>query len=180
MATGMKGSYVLVLSLPEDSRLTIGRLGYFDFPAGQYLYFGSALNGLEGRISRHLRREKKLHWHIDYLRQVADIEQVWWQPGLQRRECSWNRAALAIDTEVIARGFGSSDCRCDSHLLRVKESSGLERIQGMVLGNDPQATHGVCQGVTWSNYENSPSLGSVFRINRHSGESRISLEPGKL
>jgi len=25
------------------------------------------MNGLENRINRHLRKEKKMHWHIDYL-----------------------------------------------------------------------------------------------------------------
>ena len=52
----MKGSYVLVLKLEEDKRLTIGRLGTFEFPAGLYLYCGSALNGLEARVRRHLRQ----------------------------------------------------------------------------------------------------------------------------
>ena len=69
----MKGSYALVIRLNRTEQLTVGRLGEFDFPAGCYLYFGSALNGLESRVSRHLRRDKKLHWHVDYLTVVAVV-----------------------------------------------------------------------------------------------------------
>ena len=36
------GTYVLLLQLPTDEELTIGKLGTFDFPAGWYTYVGSA------------------------------------------------------------------------------------------------------------------------------------------
>lgn len=143
MAAGIKGSYALVLFLAEDCRLTIGRLGSFEFPAGLYLYLGSALNGLEGRVRRHLQREKKLHWHIDYLASVAEIEQVWWQTGRQRKECGWAQGAVEEGGEIIARGFGSSDCRCETHLLRLREREPLERIQELVLPGEPSESQGV-------------------------------------
>lgn len=143
MAVGIKGSYTLVLVLAEDCRLTIGRLGSFEFPTGLYLYFGSALNGLEGRIRRHLQRDKKLHWHVDYLASVADMEQVWWQTGRERKECGWAQRAVREGGEVIARGFGSSDCRCETHLLRVKGRELFERIQALVLAEEPSETQGV-------------------------------------
>ncbi|MCH7786781.1 MAG: GIY-YIG nuclease family protein [Chloroflexi bacterium] len=115
-----KGSYVLALSLAEGRRLSVGKLGTFDFPAGCYLYFGSALNGLEARISRHLRRDKKLHWHIDFLTQAALILQVWWKADLRRLECSWAKAAIEQEAVTIpAAGFGSSDCRCKTHLVHL-------------------------------------------------------------
>jgi len=41
-------------------------LGEFDFPAGIRLH-GSAKRNFEARIARHLRQEKTLRWHIDYL-----------------------------------------------------------------------------------------------------------------
>ena len=115
-----KGSYILVLDLAEDATLKIGRLGTFEFPAGLYLYCGSALNGLEARIRRHLRRDKKRHWHIDYLAEVAPVVQVWWVEDRERWECRWAQAIAGQGGEVMARGFGSSDCRCPTHLLRVQ------------------------------------------------------------
>ena len=115
----VKGSYTLVIRLERETGLDVGRLGRFDFPAGHYLYFGNALNGLRGRIRRHLRRDegKKLHWHVDYLTAVAEVRRVWWVADGARWECAWAQLALAGGTAVIAPGFGASDCPCSTHLV---------------------------------------------------------------
>ncbi|HQR50429.1 MAG TPA: hypothetical protein PKW44_02185 [Methylophilaceae bacterium] len=47
-------SYQLAIMLDQPARLTVGRLGVFDFPAGRYVYTGSARRSLEARIARHL------------------------------------------------------------------------------------------------------------------------------
>ncbi|MCH7744999.1 MAG: GIY-YIG nuclease family protein [Chloroflexi bacterium] len=131
-----KGSYVLVLSLTESKRLSVGKLGTFDFPAGYYLYFGSALNGLQARISRHLRREKKLHWHIDFLTSVAPVAQVWWKADLRRLECSWAKAAIEQEgVTVPVAGFGSSDCRCKAHLVHVESWSHVMALRATLTAN---------------------------------------------
>ncbi len=125
----MKGSYVLVLHLGQNRRLEVGKLGSFEFPSGYYLYFGSALNGLEGRIRRHLRREKKLHWHIDFLAAVAPVVQVWWMAGEERCECCWARVARDHpEAGAPAHGFGSSDCRCPTHLVRLPSLPAVEAL----------------------------------------------------
>ncbi len=54
----------------------VGRLGKREFDAGLYVYTGSALNSLPGRVGRHLRKLKKKHWHIDYLIADASVEIV--------------------------------------------------------------------------------------------------------
>lgn len=113
----MKGSYILLLDLAEDSRLTVGRLGTFEFPAGLYFYCGSALNGLEARIRRHLRREKERHWHIDHLTAVAQVVEVWWVLDEARWECRLAEVIGSKGGKMVAKGFGSSDCRCSTHLL---------------------------------------------------------------
>ena len=66
----LTGSYILLLYLPLNITLTVGRLGTFDFPAGWYAYVGSAFGagGLVGRIKHHLQPLENPHWHIDYLR----------------------------------------------------------------------------------------------------------------
>ena len=140
---GMKGSYILVLNLAEDTRLTVGRLGTLEFPAGLYLYCGSALNGLEARIRRHLSRDKKLHWHIDYLSAVTPVVEVWWVVSEERWECRWAQAITGQGGEVVARGFGSSDCRCATHLLRVADGDGLETIRNGLLDKLADAEQGV-------------------------------------
>ena len=115
----MKGSYALVLQLSDQCEITVGKLGTFPFAAGYYVYFGSALNSLEGRLQRHLRPDKKLHWHIDYLFRAASIVQVWWTQNENRQECVWTQLALRhMDVMAPILGFGSSDCRhCPSHLV---------------------------------------------------------------
>jgi Uri superfamily endonuclease len=86
---------------------------------GYYIYTGSALNGLESRLDRHLSSPSsgKRHWHIDYLSAWAEDKScaVVLTPG--RLECELNRAVAAIPgARLVAPGFGSSDCRCPSHL----------------------------------------------------------------
>ncbi len=113
-----KGAYQLHLKLDKSVRIKVGKLGTFLFPAGRYVYTGSALNGLENRLARHFRKRKKLHWHIDYFLQHARIERVCVVKTDQRIECELNRQVLDLsNAQVIVKGFGSSDCSCPSHLV---------------------------------------------------------------
>ena len=52
------GAYVLAVRLDSRRELPVGRLGRFNFPAGWYLYVGSAMGtgGLPARLRRHRRR----------------------------------------------------------------------------------------------------------------------------
>ena len=119
------GVYVLHLELPQPLHLRVGRLGEYYFQKGIYLYIGSALGpgGLRARISRHLDRDKSLHWHIDWLRHVAKVRGVFYTVTNDRLECSWSQALIKLPAAcVTAPGFGSSDCRrkpvpCESHLV---------------------------------------------------------------
>ncbi len=135
------GIYQLHLRLPHATTIEVGRLGTFRFPAGWYVYTGSAMSGLEARVQRHARREKKLHWHIDYLLQHAVIRRVVTVPVRSqalhseecrdsatslrcvadyklRLECAWNERTLTQKgARVVVARFGSSDCCCASHLV---------------------------------------------------------------
>lgn len=112
------GVYQLWIELCEPAQLTVGKLGTFDFPAGVYVYTGSALGGLEQRLARHRRRRKKMHWHIDYLLRRARILRTMSRATRERLECSWNAETLRLEgARVIAPHFGSSDCDCATHLV---------------------------------------------------------------
>jgi Uri superfamily endonuclease len=107
-------SYQLQIRLTAPVRLAIGKLGTFDFPAGRYVYTGSARRNLEARIARHLRQEKRLRWHIDYLlasprASVVAVERS------DRPECRWNQQGHG---HILIPKFGASDCHqgCGSHL----------------------------------------------------------------
>lgn len=111
------GAYMLILELAQPRRVRVGRLGTFAFAPGQYAYVGSAMNGLEARLRRHLRAEKRKRWHIDYLLDVAAVTMVLAVPGGRDLECELNRRlARHTDSRQPVPKFGASDCRCRSHL----------------------------------------------------------------
>lgn len=116
------GTYALHLRLSGGQLIKIGRLGMFSFPAGDYIYLGSAFGsgGIRARLGRHLYGGSKLHWHIDYLRSAAQIKGFWYSTASHNLECQISRdLALLPGAFIPAPGFGASDCRtgCKSHLI---------------------------------------------------------------
>ncbi len=107
-------TYQLHIAVSRPRILSIGRLGSFRFPAGHYLYTGSARRNLIARVRRHLSQDKNLRWHIDYLL-TAHAVKVMDVTLLSDSECSLNQRVAG---EIIVPGFGASDCRahCGSHL----------------------------------------------------------------
>ncbi|KAA0006558.1 MAG: GIY-YIG nuclease family protein [Thermoplasmata archaeon] len=120
----MKGSYILIAEIDKPKRIKIGKLGEIYFKKGYYAYVGSALNSLEKRIGRHIRKEKKIRWHIDYLLQHASIKKIFYKEGDEREECM---IASKFDLNYIPK-FGSSDCNCKSHLFYSKNMVSIEKI----------------------------------------------------
>ncbi len=114
----MKGSYVLIIELPNDAVISVGKLGKLSFTKGYYIYIGSALNNLEKRVKRHLSRRKKFHWHIDYFLKFATVRRVLFKESREREECKLARELAKKFTCI--KGFGSSDCNCESHLFHSK------------------------------------------------------------
>ena len=124
------GIYTMLLFLSKQITVDIGKLGKQKFPMGYYTYTGSALgkgaSSLKHRIARHLRKEKRRFWHIDYL--LADenvsIEAIIVTETNEKMECQTNQHIKTIvGAKVPVKGFGASDCRknCESHLLYFPE-----------------------------------------------------------
>jgi len=130
-AQPVKGSYVLVIELPEEQALSVGSLEVLHFPHGYYAYVGSALGGVKSRLNRHLQRDKKPRWHIDYLLQRASINNIIICESTDRVECTIARS-LSHKFDSIP-GFGSSDCKCPSHLFFDMKEMGQEIMT--VLGS---------------------------------------------
>jgi len=120
----MKGGiYNLIIRLSKKKRTRVGRLGTFIFPKGFYVYTGSAQNGLEKRINRHLSSQKKFHWHIDYLLSHAKIVKAIKHAGDKKAECELNRLiSRSNGANIIVDNFGSSDCNCTTHLYYFKNT----------------------------------------------------------
>jgi sugar fermentation stimulation protein A len=120
-----RGSYILLIEIPREVTIEVGALGFLKFPQGYYAYCGSAMGGLRARINRHLGKEKKVRWHVDYLLlEEGRVKNVIYAPTHERLECQ-----LAQKLENIFHSvpeFGSSDCRCSSHLFYSLELSALQ------------------------------------------------------
>ena len=111
----MKGSYILLIQLSEEQTITPGRLKATYFPRGDYAYVGSAMGGFKSRLNRHLKSDKKPHWLIDYLLEKASISSIILCETNNRVECT---IAQALNGQFDSiPGFGSSDCKCRSHLF---------------------------------------------------------------
>lgn len=114
------GSYILIIYISKNSIIKIASLGKIKFDKGYYTYIGSAMNNLDKRIQRHLRKEKRLHWHIDYLLANKNVKiiKVYYIISKNREECKI--AYLVSKHGESIKGFGCSDCKCESHLYKLK------------------------------------------------------------
>ena len=104
----------------------VGSLGKIEFSKGTYAYVGSAQNGIDKRVARHLKREKRKFWHIDYLlaQKNAGIEKVVYKEIPKQGECRIAQTLSKLGNPV--RGFGCSDCSCSSHLFKIEEPALFE------------------------------------------------------
>jgi sugar fermentation stimulation protein A len=112
------GVYIALFHLAHARRIRVGQLGTIVFPASRYAYVGTAQRNLLARLSRHGRRRKPLKWHIDYLSVRAEMIGAIVIEGPKSLECRLATALVHDGAEPI-RGFGRTDCRCQSHLFRL-------------------------------------------------------------
>ena len=118
-----KGTYVLFLTFSAPRTLEVGALGTVHLDAGMYCYVGSAMNGLDQRVGRHLSRDKKVRWHIDRLTLSADLVEAAESYPDCIPECELARIAVLSGCLPAVKGFGCSDCRCLTHLFWVPPGS---------------------------------------------------------
>lgn len=120
-----KGVYALIVEVPQKKFVTVGKLGGFLFEPGFYAYIGSAQRGLYIRFKRHLNKNKKKHWHIDYLLDEALPHAGVFSITADRIEC---QVAQRLATRLHSTpGFGVSDCTCESHLFYHPEKEILQK-----------------------------------------------------
>lgn len=114
--------YFLKIKIKKQIKVKIGKLGVIDFPEGIYFYSGSGGKNPDKRVKRHLSKNKKLFWHIDYLlkNKFVSIEYYRIFTDTVTSECTLNkRLKRVLNGKFIIKGFGSSDCRqkCAAHLI---------------------------------------------------------------
>jgi Uri superfamily endonuclease len=125
----LKGLYCLEIYNSRFQAIQVGKKYSNCFNKGYYFYVGSALNGIENRISRHLRNDKKLFWHIDYLlsNKNITIKKIYYlciknqtyrnayHSMYLREECEVAEKIKSFTYPINC--FGCSDCGCCSHLF---------------------------------------------------------------
>ena len=99
------------------------------FEKGIYVYVGSAQNNLEKRIERHYSNNKKLWWHIDYFlkNRYTKIKKTLYKIAGKEQE---HKLAFELNKIGIpVEKFGSSDCKCSSHLFKIKNEKYLKVLK---------------------------------------------------
>ncbi len=109
------GSYLIILYNNKQKKIKTGSLGVLKFQKGYYVYVGSGMNNVFKRIARHRQKGTKKQWHIDYIKEemkiTADI------PIVRNDNIECILPDMLISCEGIpVKNFGSSDCKCESHL----------------------------------------------------------------
>lgn len=139
-----RGVYVLFLRFSGSVETEAGALGHIELPAGDYCYVGSAMGGLDQRVSRHLSSEKTIRWHIDYLTSVCSDMCAYEHEGTSISECGLGRIIESAGGESAVIGFGCSDCGCQTHLFRVDRDRAEKVLKdnGMVVFSDMRPRSG--------------------------------------
>lgn len=106
----------MCLFLPSQQNIVIGKLGKINFNRGYYLYIGKSFSksGVFSRIKRHLLKDTCKRWHIDYLKEYTEFKFV---GIIENIDCECYLAKILNEKFVKIKKFGSSDCKCDSHLF---------------------------------------------------------------
>ena len=116
------GIYLLEIYAKENFKININKFSGLIFKKGFYYYAGSAQKNLVSRLDRHLKDNKKNHWHIDYLttNKACKINTIYiFENAPKEFECQLVYELQKYFPVIFpASGFGNSDCsNCNSHLL---------------------------------------------------------------
>ena len=126
------GTYALIMACDCEQQVEIGKLGRLDVRPGFYVYVGSAFGpgGLKARIAHHAKISARPHWHIDYLRSILPLNEVWYSYDSERHEHQWADAFNCLRGATLPMvGFGASDCICKSHLLVFSSMPSVRRFR---------------------------------------------------
>jgi len=141
-ATDVKsGIYILEIFAEQPFNLSIKKFSNINFEEGYYYYVGSAQKNFYHRVKRHLRKEKKIHWHIDHLTTISSnkIKRIFFEENQPKDLETKIADELSHFPKIIvpAKGFGNSDDpKSESHLFYSKTKNHfnhfISRYQSMV------------------------------------------------
>jgi Uri superfamily endonuclease len=116
----MREIYILIITIQKNIAIKVSALGKIDFKKGRYAYVGSAQNNLKKRIQKLLSKNRKKKQHIDYLlmNPYVKVENIHYKKAKKDEECKIAQVFSSVEEPI--NGFGSSDCKCYSHLFRLR------------------------------------------------------------
>lgn len=120
-------TYILLIFISSQIEKVIGRLGCIRLKSGYYAYVGSARLNFEHRIRRHLKKVKRLFWHIDYILadEKAQVENVFYTDKVIEHKVAMQLHRFGFE---VVKKFGSSDCDCPGHLFYVEDKEGIKKL----------------------------------------------------
>jgi len=83
-----------------------------------------------------MRTDKRTHWHIDYLLMHVSIIEVRVSYDSKRQEHQWAKMFLKMPEMISIKGFGCSDCNCQSHLFYTDKMP----LNGVIENTDQKFT----------------------------------------
>jgi Uri superfamily endonuclease len=119
------------MALPEQQTISVGSLKAVRFSGGYYAYVGSAMGGFKSRLNHHLKGNKRPRWHIDYLLEKASLNGIILCQSQNKVECTIAQA-LSRQFDCVP-GFGSSDCKCRSHLFFTSNENQMKSTTMTIL-----------------------------------------------
>ena len=132
------GTYALIFSAARKGQIAIGKIGTLQLQPGFYVYAGSAFGpgGLKARIRHHCSKAARPHWHIDFLASTLALKEIWYTCDPVHREHLWaDTIANTRGASAPFAGFGSSDCRCQSHLFFFRSKPGSKNFRRKIHSN---------------------------------------------
>ena len=111
-------TYILFLKIKKNLKLKVGSLGEINFKKGIYAYVGSAKRNFKSRIARHFSKNKKIHWHIDYLTTSKFVDP--YAAYIIEKDEESKVANFLMKCWKPIKGFGSFDTHDISHLFEMK------------------------------------------------------------
>ncbi len=125
----LPGYYLLILRVHRKTIIFTRGKRRFSLDPGVYIYIGSAHGpgGLRSRIMRHLRRKKKIFWHIDYLTMNENVDIIGFVTisDILKKNIDLEKLLSRLMQKYLEfiPGFGCSDKKEDrSHLFYCGES----------------------------------------------------------
>lgn len=124
--------YLILFYVHQSRIIKVGAMGNVYLVPGYYVYAGSAKQNMSARLKRHRTIRKTKRWHLDYLRPALK-----WQWSMKCRQFDGECALVGqlrqhFNTETVQKKLGSTDCKCDTHFLKLNDPDISEQLATFV------------------------------------------------